>query len=84
MTASTTIDSDITYRDPIKIVCSTTGCGEFYGQLSKWMRVYSISGETWVERCPKCGREYMVRMEFEELDRNGNAVEKTNYWKYWS
>jgi hypothetical protein len=71
-------ESTTTHRDPIRIVCSNRGCGEFYGELSKWARVYSISGETWVERCPTCDRTYMVRMTFEELDR------KPNYLKYWS
>ena len=73
-----------TYRGPIKIVCSNSRCPEFYGNLSKWDRVYSASGETWMETCPVCDRTYMVRMTFEELDRNGNAVKKPNYLKYWS
>ena len=76
---TTTID-----REPIKVVCSNYHCGEFYGELSRWDRVYAASGETWIETCPKCLRRFMVRLTFEEIDRNGNKVRQPNYWKHWS
>ena len=83
MTAASS-DTTATRRGPIKIVCSNYGCGEFYGELSRWDRVYIASGETWFETCPTCGREYVVRLTFTEVDKNGIAVKKPNYWKHWS